>query len=81
VSLREEAAALSTRPGPQTSAIMRLVDSLDGDERDDVVGLVWDDVHTSSRAVAEVLTKHFGDRVGKITSQQVRNHRSAKPRP
>lgn len=81
MSLREEAAALSSRPGPQTSAIMRIVESLSGDDRDDVVGMVWDDVHTSSRAVAEVLTKHFGDEFGKVTAQQVRNHRSAKPRP
>lgn len=80
MSLRTEAAEASKRPGPQTSAILRIIESLDGDDRDEVVALVWDDVDTSSRAVAEVLTKHFGDRFGRISDQQVRNHRS-KPRP
>lgn len=80
MGLRDEAAAESKRPGPQTSAILRIVNSLDGDDRDEVVALVWDDVDTSSRAVAHVLTKHFGDRFGRVTDQQVRNHRS-KPRP
>lgn len=82
MSLRDEARAISKKPGPQTTTIMRIVASLDGDDRADVVGLIWDDAEvTSSRAAAEILTRHFGDRFGSVSDQQVRNHRSKVPRP
>lgn len=82
MSLRDEARAISKRPGPQTTTILRIIGSLDDDDRDDVIGMVWDDADTtSSRAVAETLTKHFGERFGPVSDQQVRNHRQKVPRP
>lgn len=77
MSLRDEALAIGRQAtGPQ-STIMRLVDLLDGDERDEVISLVWDrDPDISARAIAETLTRHYGARVGKITRQQVTNHQA-----
>lgn len=82
MSLRDEASALTKRPGSQTSRIMRLVAELSGKQRTEVVDLIWThDPDISSRAVGEVLTKHFGDRVGEITGNQVEDHRRNKARP
>lgn len=82
MGLRDEARSISRRPGPQTTTILRIIASLDGDERDDVIGLIWDDADvTSSRAAAEILTKHFGATFGSVSDQQVRNHRQKVPRP
>jgi hypothetical protein len=81
VSIRDEAATLSKRPGTQQSKIARVIDQLDDDDRDDVVALIWDDLHISCRAAAEVLTRHYSDLAGgEITDQQVQDHRK-KPRP
>jgi hypothetical protein len=83
LSLRDEAAAAHPRrkPGPKPT-IARLVDLLEGDERDEVVALVWDEDHELSyEAIARTLTKHYGNRVGRITAQQVGNHRRSEPRP
>lgn len=81
MSLIDEAKALTKKSGPQTSKILRLVDSLDGKERDEVVELIWDhQTDITARAVAEVLTKHYGAEVGEITQQQVQDHRK-KARP
>lgn len=78
MSLIDEATTLAART--PSSAIMRLVDKLDGKERDEVVELIWDHQDIAARAVAEVLTKHYEPLVGEITLQQVTAHRK-KPRP
>lgn len=81
MSLIDEAKAITKKSGPQTSKILRLVEALDGKERAEVIELIWD--HTAdltARSIAEVLTKHYGDRFGEITQQQVQDHRK-KPRP
>ena len=82
MSLLDEARSATKRPGSQQSRIMRLVDMLDGKERDEVVALIWDiDPNISARAIGEVLTKHFGDLAGEITGNQVEDHRRNKARP
>jgi hypothetical protein len=82
VSLRDEARADTKRPGTQGTTILRLVAMLDGDEREEVVSLIWEpDPDISARAVGDVLTRHFGDRVGKISGGQVEDHRRNKARP
>lgn len=81
MGLRDEAAALSGKTGPRTTTLYRLIDTLSGEERDDVIALVWDDHHITGTAVAQVLTKHYGDQFGIITDQQVRHHRTHKARP
>lgn len=80
MGLIDEAAAISGTPGPQTSRISRIVDNLSGKRRDEVIELVWDHHEVTCRAVAEVLTKYFGEQVGTITVSQVQEHRR-KPRP
>lgn len=81
MGLLDEAQALSKRSGPQTSKILRLIESLSGKERDEVVELIWDHAQDlSAVAVATVLDRHYGDRVGEITQQQVQAHRK-KQRP
>lgn len=81
MGLRDEARSETRSPGTQGSTIMRLIDLLDGDERDEVIDLVWNvDPNISARAIGEVLTKHYGDRVGPISGQQVQDHRK-KQRP
>jgi hypothetical protein len=82
MSLLDEARHATKRPGSQQSRIMRLVDMLDGDERAEVVALIWDgDPNVSARAIGEVLTKHFADLVGEVTGNQVEDHRRNKARP
>lgn len=81
MGLRDEAAALSGNTGPRTTTLYRLIDTLSGDERADVIALVWDDHHITSTAAAQVLSNHYSDRFGIITDQQVRHHRRSKPRP
>lgn len=78
MGLLDEATAIAART--PSSAIMRLVDKLDGKQRDEVVELIWDHPDIPARAVAEVLTKHYEPLVGEITLQQVTSHRK-KPRP
>lgn len=79
MGLREEAVAARKLPGPK-SALNRLLDDLNGDERAEVVELVWESPDIGNRAIADVLTRHYGERVGLITEQQIRNHRD-KPKP
>ena len=78
MSLRAEAAASRKRTGP-VSNINRLLTNLNGDARDDVIGLIWDDTHISSSVVAATLDRHYPD-FGPFSDQQVRNHRNG-PRP
>jgi hypothetical protein len=81
MGLKDEALAATKKPGTQGTTILRLVGLLEGDERDEVIGLIWDrDPGISARAIGDVLTKHYGDRVGKITGGQVEDHRR-KDRP
>lgn len=76
MSLRDEARALGRKATGPESTIMRLVDLLEGDERAEVISLIWDhDPDISHRAIADTLTRHYGARVGRITLQQVTNHR------
>lgn len=79
MGLREEAVAAKKLPGPK-SALNRLLAELDGNERVEVIDLVWESPDIGNRAIADVLTKHYGERVGLITEQQIRNHRD-KPKP
>lgn len=79
MSLLDEASALAGKSA-SSSKILRLVDKLDGKARDEVVDLIWDHPELPSRAVAEVLTRHYEALVGEITLQQVTSHRK-KPRP
>lgn len=74
MSLRSEAAASKRRTGPMSN-IRRLLDHLDGDERDEVVALIWDDTHISGSVVAATLDRHFAE-FGPFSDQQVRNHRN-----
>jgi hypothetical protein len=80
VGLIDEAVAISGTPGPQTSRIKRIIDSLSGKKRDEVIELVWDHPEVTSRAAADVLTKYFGEQFGAVTESQVQEHRR-KPRP
>jgi hypothetical protein len=80
VGLIDEAVAISGTPGPQSSRIGRIIDSLSGKKRDEVVALIWDHPEVTSRAAAEVLTRHFGEQAGTVTPSQVQEHRR-KPRP
>jgi hypothetical protein len=80
MGLIDEAAAISGTSGPQTSRIGKIVDSLSGKKRDEVVELIWDHPEVTCRAAAEVLTKHYGDQFGRVTTSQVQEHRR-KPRP
>lgn len=79
MGLLDEAVALSSKSS-SGSKILRLVDKLNGKQRDEVVELIWDHPDIPARAVAEVLTKHYEPLVGEITLQQVTSHRK-KPRP
>jgi hypothetical protein len=81
MGLRDEAREATGGAG-LPSRLERLLDALDGDEREAVIDLVWhDDVGgISNRAIAEVLTKHYGDRFGKFTLQAIQRERQ-KPRP
>ena len=83
MGLMDEARALTKRPGTQTSKILRVVDGLTGKARAEVISLVWDhDPNISSRAIGEVLTKHYAELAGgEITGGQVDAHRRDKPRP
>jgi hypothetical protein len=80
MGLIDEATAISGTSGPQGSKISRIIDSLSGKRRAEVVELIWDHPEITSRAAAEVLTKHYGDTFGTITMSQVMEHRR-KPRP
>ena len=80
MGLIDEAVAISGSPGPQSSRIGRIIDSLSGKKRDEVIELVWDHSEVTCRAAAEVLTRHFGEQVGAVTTSQVQEHRR-KPRP
>ena len=81
MGLRDEAVELSGRPGYR-SKIHRIIDSLDGDDREEVISLVWDlDPDIKATGVARVLTKHFGHLVGPVTDNQVTEHRNNQPRP
>lgn len=74
MSIRDDAAQGAKRTGP-TSAITRLLAQLDGEERDDVIALIWDDLHISGMAAARALNKWY-PQYGPFTDQQVRNHRN-----
>jgi hypothetical protein len=81
MGLRDEAVAATKHPGTQGTTIFRLIALLEGDERAEVIELIWErDPNISARAIGDVLTKHFGDRVGKISGGMVEDHRR-KPRP
>jgi hypothetical protein len=81
VSLLDEARAATKRPGGQ-SRIYKLVGLLDGDERAEVIDLVWcAESDISARATAEVLNRHYEHLVGAITGNQVEDHRRSKVRP
>lgn len=73
MGIRDEASTLVKPPGAP-SRLTLLLAHLDGDERADLVALVWDDTHISTRAVADALNKHYPDH-GPFTHQQIRNHR------
>jgi|694.fasta_scaffold100487_7 hypothetical protein len=81
MGLRDEAREATGGAG-LPSRLERLLDALDGDEREAVIDLVWhEDVgDISNRAIADVLTKHYGDRFGTFTLQGIQRHRQ-KPRP
>lgn len=79
MGLREEAVAAKKLPGPK-SALNRLLEELQGDERSEVIELVWNSPDIGNRAIANVLTTHYGELVGPFTEQQIRNHRD-KPKP
>jgi hypothetical protein len=84
MSIRERAVTRSNaavrRRGGQAK-IARLLEHLDGEERAEVIALVWDDTDISSTAVGAELTEAYGHIVGRITDQQIRNHRNYQPRP
>jgi hypothetical protein len=81
VSLRDEAVVASGRPGYR-SKIHRILETLDGEERDEVIALVWDpDPEIRATGVARVLTRHYGHLVGPVTDNQVTEHRNNQPRP
>ncbi len=80
MSLQEKAAAKYRKTGPK-AAIDLLLATLDPELRHEVISLVWDvDPRISTRAIADVLNEEYGHLIpGRITGQQVRNHR-LKPR-
>lgn len=80
--LLAEARHLNARAG-RPSKLERLIDALDGEERAEVIDLVWhdgSDHQPSNRAIAQVLTKYYGDRFGPFSLQLVQRQRQ-RPRP
>ena len=70
-------------PTGKPSRLDLLLDSLDGDERAEVIDLVWHDGRRdapSHRAIADVLTRHYGATFGTFSQQLVQRQRQ-KPRP
>lgn len=77
-----EARQFAGTPG-RPSKLERLLDSLDGDERAEVIEFVWndgDDPQVTHRTIAAVLTDHYGAEFGEFSLQLIQRSR-ARPKP